>query len=135
MTRRLVVAVLSIAVLSSVSAHAQDVITRGPLPPTAKVAWDAPDNVTSPAEAESFEARLVVNETPVTALTAVTCVAGVPVACQSPLSASNIDALNVVGVHALTLRLFRADVGESDPSSPFTFTSPAGAPTIRGFVE
>lgn len=124
--RRTVLRVVCVLLVSA-PALAQAPITRGPLPATAKVEWDAPQNVTTVTEAQSFEPRLLDNGVPLTALTNVSC-QGTPIVCAAPLTASNRDALNRVGAHELRLTLFRVDVGESPPSSPFVLTSPAGAP-------
>lgn len=117
-------------------AGAQTPITRGPVPAGAKLAFSMPINVPNVTEALKFEARLSDNGIPLTAVTAatgLTCSSPAPtpplVPCQWVLSASNLDALNMIGTHSLTLRIFRADVGETVASVPFVLTSPAGAPT------
>ena len=117
-------------------AAAQTPITRGPVPVGAKIVFEAGGNLSTVAEALTFEARLTRNGTPLTAATAtsgLTCGAAVApavgITCQWALTASNRDALNQVGVHTLTLTHFRADVGESPASSPFVLTTPAAAPT------
>jgi hypothetical protein len=115
---------------------AQTVIQTGPVPVGAKIAFKASDNIPTAAQALTFEARLKRNGTPMTAATAttgLTCTQAVAPAtgvnCQWPLTLSNLDALNQIGSHTLTLTLFRADVGESPASSPFVLTSPAAAPS------
>jgi len=113
-------------------ASAQTPITRGPVPAGARVAYETPDNVTTLTQAASFEARFYRNGTPLTALVNVSCAPAVAplvgFTCTSVLTPSNIDALNQVGVHALTLSLFRQDVGEGPHGAPFTLTTPAGVP-------
>lgn len=125
-----------IALLCTVSADAQTVINRGPVPVGSKVAFKGSDNVPTVAQMLTFEARLSRNGTPLTAATSttgLTCTAAVAPAtginCQWTLTQSNLDALNQIGVHNLTLTLFRSDVGESPTSAPFVLTSPAAAPS------
>lgn len=119
--------VLALVLYASV-ASAQ-VVTAGPVTTSMKIAWDLPANLTL-TDAPTFEVRLRDGAfIPVTALTNATCVAGTPVVCSAPVTASNADALNRVGVHNLTLSLFRADVGDSAVSAPFVLRSPAGAPS------
>jgi len=131
-----VLCVLLAVLATAVSTGAQAPITRGPLPVGAKVVFEIGPNVVTVADALTFEARLSRNGMPLTAatstsgLTCATAVApAVGITCQWILTASNRDALNQVGVHSLTLTSFRADVGESPASSPFSLTTPAGAPT------
>jgi hypothetical protein len=105
-------------------------ITKGPVPATAKFSWEAPTNVTTVAQALTFEPRLYRGTAPLTALVGATCVLqAAKVVCTAPVSQSNLDAINQVGVQSLTLSLFRLDVGEGPPSVPFVLTTPAGAPT------
>jgi hypothetical protein len=121
--------VLALVLLSAVPAIGQTVITTGPLPANSRIEWTLPANLTL-ADAPTFEVRLRDGAfIPVTALTNVTCTAGTPVVCAAPVTASNADALNRVGVHNLTLSYFRADVGDSAVSAPFVLRSPAGAPS------
>lgn len=115
---------------------AQTPITTGPVPAGAKLFFLADRSVATAAEALTFEARLIRNGTPLTAVTAtsgLTCAAPVApatnVSCQWVLSQSNRDALNLVGTHNLTVTMFRSDVGESPASLPFVLKSPAGAPS------
>lgn len=122
---------LILLALSAITAGAQ-VIDRGPVPTGAKLTWEAPENITVAADAQTYEARVSRNGTPMTALVNVTCRTGVVVnrvTCDSVLTASNLDALNQAGVHTLTLKLFRPDVGETAASAPFVLTTPAGVPT------
>lgn len=108
-------------------------ITRGPVPAGTRVAYEAPSNVTTVTDARSFEPRFYRGGVALTAGTNVTCGPAVApvtgITCSFVLNASNLDAVNQVGVHALTLSLFRQDVGEGPQSVPFTLTTPAGAPT------
>jgi hypothetical protein len=117
--------------LVAVAADAQTTISRGPLQAGDKLAWSMPANVTTPADALSFEFRLARNGAPLSALVNATCApsGGSSIACEAALTASNLDALNQVGVWSLTLTIYRSDVGESAASDPFVLTSPAGAPT------
>ena len=132
-TFKTVCSVLAILMMASI-ATAQTTITRGPVPVGSKVAYEV-DTQTAPtaAQAQGFEARFYDGSTPLTALTGVTCVLAtsplVGWTCQSVLSQSNLDALNRVGVHTLSLSLFRADVGEGPKGVPFTLTTPASAPS------
>ena len=114
--------------LPSVS-FSQTVVVTGPVQTGDKLSWDMPTNVPF-ADRNTFEVRLVIDTTPATALTNITCTQG-PTAnsCQTNLTPANIDALNMIGKHDIVLKYFRADVGEGKPSSPFTLTSPAAAPT------
>jgi hypothetical protein len=122
---RMTIRVALIVLLCAGTISAQTVVTSGPVTTDMRLAWDLPSNVTV-ADASTFEVRLRDGAfIPVTALTNVTCAGAT---CSAPVSASNADALNRVGVHSLTLSLFRADVGDSAPSTPFVLTSPAGAP-------
>lgn len=115
-------------VLSAAPALAQT-ITRGPVPAGATFSWTAPANVTTVTQALTFEPRLYRSTTPLTALTGVVCVLQTPaIRCTAPISLSNLDAINQVGVQSLTLSLFRLDVGEGPQSVPFVLTTPAGAP-------
>lgn len=111
--------------LFSITLNSQ--VTQGPVNTSMKLAWTNPDNITL-SDAPTFEYRLrdSTQAGVVTALTNVNC-AGTPVACTSQLTQSNVDALNRVGVHQLTLTLFRTDVGESPQSLPFSLRSPSGA--------
>lgn len=120
--------VILFSLFSSIGLIAQTVVTTGPVTINDRLAWSNPSNVPL-SDANSFEYRLRDGSfIPVTALTNVQCVAGTPVTCTASLTQSNVDALNMIGVHNLTLTLYRADVGESPTSSPFLLTSPAGAP-------
>ena len=102
----------------------------GPVTTTSRIAWNAPSNTTL-SDQPTYEVRLRDSTTPtvVTVLLAPTCVGTAPIACQVTLTPQNVDALNLVGLHSLTLAYFRADVGEGPLSVPFTLTSPVGAPT------
>lgn len=127
--KRVLLTVLFVLVAAPVLAQA---ITRGPVPATAKFAFDAPSNVTTVTQALTFEPRVYRNGAPLTVLTNVTCQAlanPARITCQAPVSASNLDAINQAGVHNLTLSLFRLDVLEGEKSVPFSLTTPAGAPT------
>ena len=119
---------LALCVVSAMPAIAQTVVTTGPVDTSMWLEWNPPDNVTTVTDALTFEWRLRDGAIPATALTLVTC-AGTPILCQSDLTLSNVDALNRVGVHSLTLSAFRADVGDSRASLPFSLQSPATAPT------
>jgi len=127
------VALALVLLLAASPAFAQTPITRGPLPVGTRLAWEASSNITTVAQALTFEARLYRGGLPLTALTGVTCAPAVAplvgITCQSVLGQSNLDGINQVGISALTLSLFRADVGEGPVSSPFTLTTGAGAPT------
>lgn len=105
-------------------------VNQGPVDTSMKFAWNNPDNITL-SDAPTFEYRLrdSTQVGVVTALTNVQCSAGTPVTCIAQLTPANVDALNRVGVHQITLSLFRADVGESPQSLPFQLQSPAAAPT------
>jgi hypothetical protein len=114
------------------------VITRGPVPAGATMSFNAPSNVTTVTQALTFEPRLYRSGTPLTALTQVTCqLVSNPtrIACVAPISASNLDAINQVGAHSLTLSLYRQDVGEGPQSLPFSLTTPAGAPTAFQIIQ
>lgn len=114
----------------SVAVQAQTVVTVGPLTGMERFAWEAPPNVTTVADAQTFEPRLYLDAVPATALTGATCViANNAITCSAPVGASQRDALNMVGSHAITLALFRQDVGEGPKSSPFALRTAAGAPT------
>lgn len=110
------------------SLYAQ-VVTTGPVTTTMKFAWGAPTNVPQ-SELSTFEVRLRDSRSPavVTALTNVQC-SGTPVNCTSQLTQSNVDALNMIGAHNITLAYFRQDTGEGPQSTAFTLTSPSLAPT------
>ena len=108
---------------------AQTVVTQGPV--TTAFQWEVvPGNNLSAADAMTFEFRVRDSRQVgvVTALTGMVC-AGTPVTCRSNLTPANVDALNIIGVHDLTVAIFRQDVGESPQSAPFVLRSPAGAPT------
>ena len=116
--------------LAATALLAQTQVDRGPVTATMKFFWAAPSNITTVADALTFEWRVKDGATPATALTGVTCViASSQVQCQSVLGQSQADALNKVGMHSLTLTSFRQDVGESPASTPFSLQSPAGAST------
>lgn len=115
---------------------AQDV-TRGPVTATMKFQWNAPPNTTL-SEQNTWVVRLRDSLSPsiVTELQAFTCtLVNSVVTCQKQLTQANADALNVVGIHNLTVSYFRADVGDSPQSGPFALTSPAGAPTGTKIVQ
>jgi hypothetical protein len=134
--RRLLLSVVLLLLASAAPVAAQTTVTRGPLPATARFIWNAPTNVTTVAQAQTFEPRLYRGSTPLTALTSVTCQAAAStIECTAPVSASNLDALNQVGQHSVTLSLFRADVGEGPHSDPFVLTTPAGAPTAFRIIN
>lgn len=122
--------VLSIAVATVVSGYAQTPVTTGPVNTTMKVAWELPSNIPLSATT-TVEFRFYDSLVPATftLLQNVQCIlVGVDVSCTSPLSQANVDALNKMGAHTLTLSVFRADVGESAQSLPFTLLSPPAAP-------
>jgi len=128
--RSLLFAVVVVLLWCVSPAFAQEAVTRGPVTATMRFGWTAPINITTPADAQTFEWRIKDGGTPATALTSVTCtLAAGLVSCQSPLGQSQADALNRVGVHTLTLASFRQDVGESQASPPFILTSPQGVAT------
>lgn len=121
--------VVLILVLVAAPALAQAPVTIGPVLPGDRVEWNAPANVTTVAEALTFEARFYLDAVPATALTNVQCAPDISqILCWAPLSASNVDALNLVGLHELRLSLYRMDVGEGDRSDPFVLRSRAGVP-------
>lgn len=126
------IAFAMLMMLSAVPAFAQNTMT-GPISATQSFVWEAPANVTTAAEALTFEWRINEGPTPLTALTNVTCAPAVApiigITCRSQVGASSADAVNRVGRHQLTIKSFRTDVGESVASLPFTLTSPAGAAT------
>jgi hypothetical protein len=123
--RRLVL-LLALVLLPSF-AFAQ-VVDTGPVTTTMKIAWDQPANVIL-ADAATFEYRLKNNGTLLATLSSVSCVAGSTVpTCTAPVTQALADQVNKVGVQQLTLTLFRADVGESAASLPFSLRSPAAAP-------
>jgi hypothetical protein len=130
------VATLILVALALASSARAQTITVGPVPAGAKLTFETPSNVVSVSDALTFEARLTLDGTPLTAATStsgLTCgpavTPAIGITCQWVLTASNRDAMNKVGQHNLTVSMFRPDVGESGPSSPFVLTSPAGAPT------
>jgi hypothetical protein len=103
--------------------------------------WEViiPENVTTPADALTFEMRVSRNGQPLTALVNPACQARPAdyawspargrISCIAPISQSNLDALNIIGNYEMRATFFRADVGESAPlASPFVLRSPAGAP-------
>lgn len=116
-----------IVILVPSSLYAQ-VVTTGPVTTSMKFAWNAPTNVPQ-TELPTFEVRLRDSKSPsvVTALTNITCT-GTPVSCISQLTQSNVDALNMIGAHNITLAYFRQDTGEGPQSTPFLLTSPSLAP-------
>lgn len=105
--------------------------STGPVTTASRYLWDMPTNVLTVTDAQSFTLRVKDSmSVPVTELTGFTCTQGTPIACIASPNQANIDSLNRVGVHNLTVALFRADVGESPYSlPPFVLRSPAGAPT------
>lgn len=105
-------------------------VSVGPVDTSMKIAWDLPTNVPL-ADAPSFSYRFYdsVTGTSHLVLSSVTCTAGTPVTCSTQITQALADSLNKVGVHNLTLSLFRQDVGESSKSLPFSLQSPAGVPT------
>jgi hypothetical protein len=113
--------------LFSLTGLAQTPVTQGPVSVNDSFEWTLPSNVTT-ADAPTFTARVRDSLQPgiVTEITAFTCAGTI---CTTKLTAANVDALNRVGQHTLTVSLFRADVGDSAPSPPFSLASPAGAPT------
>jgi hypothetical protein len=131
MTRLLLT--IALCLLCAAPTLSQTVITVGPVPLGAKVQYEPGANVTTVAEAASFEARLTKNGAPLTAASAsnggLACApSSLGITCEWVLTQSNLDALNMVGRHELTLRVYRADVGESQASLPFSLTSRAAAP-------
>ncbi len=120
-------AALTIVLVFAATGYSQTV-TTGPVNTSMKFAWSAPTNVPA-SDLPTFEVRLRDSKSPavVTALTNVTCT-GTPANCQSPLTQSNVDALNMIGAHNITLAYFRQDTGEGPQSVPFLLTSPSLAP-------
>lgn len=139
--RRLLTLIALLAALAPTSAAAQTVITVGPVPAGAVLSFKAHESIATWQEALTFEARLNRNGQPLTAVTAsigLTCAPPVApstkVACQWVLSEPNREALNKVGLHNLTVSMFRADVGDSPVSAPFSLKSPAGAPSELAII-
>lgn len=124
----------SLFLLLSAPVYSQ-VVNTGPVNTTMKFAWAAPVNLTA-TDLPTFEVRLRDSKSPtvVTALTNVTC-SGTPINCISQLTQSNVDALNMVGVHNITLSYFRSDLPESPQSTPFVLTSPSLAPTGTRIIQ
>lgn len=95
-----------------------------------KIAADLPDNV-SLTDGPTWTYRIKDNGVPVTEVTNPTCQAsttiGIPGTCLFPLSQANVDALNMAGVHSLTLTMVKTGVGESTPSLPLSWPAKAGA--------
>lgn len=122
---------LVLFLLCAGGAVAQTTVTSGPVTTAMKFEWTMPSNVLTVADAATFEPRLRDGSfIPVTALTNQSCaLSGSAVVCTSQITQSNADALNRVGVHNLTMSVFRTDVGDSDASLPFVLKTPAGAPT------
>ena len=119
------------AIVAGTGAAWAQTITQGPVTTTHKIAWDIPANLTL-INAPTFEARVSIDGTPALTLTSViwaAATATAPAGGSAVLSASQVDALNRIGSHAITVSLFRADVGDSGPSLPFVLRSPAGVPT------
>jgi hypothetical protein len=123
-----------ISILVPSSAYAQ-VVTTGPVTTTMRFAWAAPTNVPQ-TELPTFEVRLRDSKSPsvVTALVNVQC-SGTPVNCTSQLTQANVDALNMIGAHNITLAYFRQDTGEGPQSTPFLLTSPSLAPTAVRIIQ
>lgn len=112
-------------------AQAQVVVT-GPVDVSMKVEWKLPTTMAA-NEGLLFEPRLYDSMTPtVTKLTGFTCVDGTVTApnpvCRVPLTPALVTQFNTIGKHTLTLTLWRADVGESPLSTPFSLSSPSAAP-------
>ena len=106
---------------------AAQTVTTGPVTTAMKVAWELPSNVPL-SESASFEYRLKNGSALIALLTVVNCTGTTTVTCTAPITQTVADQLNTVGVHQLVLTLFRADVGESPASLPFTLPSPPAAP-------
>lgn len=121
--------ILPLFLLFPNSAYSQTVST-GPVTTSMKLFWEVPANVTL-TENLTFEIRLrdTLVPTVFTVVVAPTCTAGTPNVCISQLTAKNVTDLNKLGAHKLSLTYFRADVGESQESLPFSLLSPPLAPT------
>jgi hypothetical protein len=131
-TLALVVGLLGTAALI----QAQTPVTRGPVTTTNRFQWIAPTGI-SQTDHSTFEVRLRDTTVPtvVTVIQNATCaLVNSQLQCERQLTQQNVDALNMVGIHNLTMAYFRADVGEGPQSSPFVLTSPAGAPTALRIV-
>lgn len=140
--RRILSLTVVLAALATASAVAQTTITVGPVPAGSRLSFLADRSIATVSEALTFEARLSRNGAPLTAATStsgLTCSAPIPpatnVSCQWVLTQSSLDALNMVGVHNLTVTMFRSDVGESPASLPFVLKSPAGAPLAVSVIQ
>lgn len=114
---------------------AQTVVNRGPVTTAMRLAWTAPVGITA-TDHPTFEVRLrdSFTGTAVTAITNAVC-SGAPITCTAQLTQVNVDALNMVGVHNITLFYFRQDVGDGSISLPFQLTTPAGAPTNLRVIQ
>lgn len=124
-----------ILLLLSAPLGAQTVVNRGPVTTAMRFAWAAPVNIPQ-SDLATYEVRLrdSITGTAVTAITNHQC-SGTPVACTAQLTQSNVDALNMIGVHNITLAYFRQDTGEGAISTPFVLTTPALAPTAVRIIQ
>lgn len=131
--KRMLLVILALLLVGFATQAEAQTLTKGPVPAGYKFKWDAPTNITTVAQALTFEPRIRLDGTPATALTNVTCAPPVApatvISCESVITQSNRDALNVIGSHSMTLSLFRADVGDSDVSDPFVLPTGAGKAT------
>ena len=121
-----------LTILIATAIYAQVTVTKGPVDLTMKMAWDMPAGITL-ADTSTYEMRLkdTVNNYNLS-LTNVSCIvpAGTAtVSCTSPFTSGLVTQLNIFGTHSLTLSVFRADVGDSGLSIPFSLATPLTAPT------
>lgn len=117
--------------------------------PTSQVLWDMPQERSSggqmsnitPAQAQAYLYRYIVDNQPATVFAGVTCAAPAVVTpqiqanCRAPFDAGLVKVFNAPGTHSITLQAFRADgTGGSGQSSPFSSTTPdqskVGVPSI-----
>lgn len=130
------------ALVVGVSASAQSLCTgtppntvcTGPIPATAQIAWDAPDNVPSIPSATALEPRVRVDgATAFTVLTDTCTGSAVPFRCQAPIPTALLTTLNAVGAHTVTVALYDPSTGLEGPSAiPFALRNPPAAPSGVG---
>jgi hypothetical protein len=100
-----------------------------------RIAWEAPTNAASVAEALALQYRAYVDgASGFTALTGVTCTPPVAPAvvasCAGPVPAALLPILNAAGIHNLTLSAFSgAAMLEGAQSIPFVLRMAPTAPT------
>lgn len=98
-----------------------------------RITFETPSNITTVTEAQTFELRGFDNGVALATLPALACAPAVApftgITCSAAMGAANATTLNRLGPHALTVALYRSDLGVGDVSAPFSRPVPAGAPT------